>query len=270
MRCAPLLAGVLLLHGCTARPAVTPQRIVSDNPCVDAILADVATPTQIGAVSTYSHDPHATSAPIGWAQHFPAMGGTAEEIIAAHPSLYLTGSPMMPATRAVADRAGIKVIALPVANSVSESEMQIVTVARAIGREAAGARLIGQIESAARPHRATHISALIYQGGGLILGQGTLADDLLRRSGFRNAARLYGAKAWDVQPLERIIIAPPQLILAPRTAHGEEARGLNQLRTALAHVGHTVRVADFDPQLLYCGAGSIIKASARLAEIRQQ
>ena len=117
---------------------------------------------------------------------------------------------------------------------------------------------------ATHPAAPTHRFALIYQGGGLILGAGTLADDLLTRAGLRNAARAYGTKPWDVQPLERIIMHPPDLILAPRDARGEEARGLVALRRALKD---RVQVADFDPQLLYCGAGAIVRAEARLREI---
>jgi len=260
-----LLAGALALSGCGTQPSVTPHRIVSDNPCVDAILADVATPAQIGAISAYSQDPRATSVPLDWARTFPSVNGTAEDIIAARPSLYLTGSPANQAMRAAVERAGIRTIALPVPNSVAESEAQIRVVARAIGRGEAGKALVKRVEAAARPVASTHRSALIYQGGGLILGAGTLADDLLTRSGFVNAARIYGSRPWDVQPLERVIMQPPDIILAPHRAAGEEAHGLLQLRAALRG---RVTVADFSPQLLYCGAGSIIRARARLDQIR--
>ena len=38
--------------------------IVSLNPCTDAILAEVADPAQLLAISHYSHDPRATSMPL--------------------------------------------------------------------------------------------------------------------------------------------------------------------------------------------------------------
>jgi len=258
------LAFALLLSGCSAQPAVTPHKIVSDNPCVDAILADVAAPEQIGAISAYSQNPRATSVPLAWAMRFPSVGGTAEEIIAARPALYITGNPANPATLAAAIRAGIPVRTVAVANSVAESIAQVRALAHAIGRDSAGETLVARISAATHAATPNHISALIYQGGGLILGAGTLADDLLTRAGFSNAARTYGTKPWDVQPLERVIMRPPELILAPSDAHGEEARGLALLRAALHG---RVRVANFDPQLLYCGAGAIVRAEARLREI---
>lgn len=254
-----------MLAGCSAQPRIPPHRLVSDNPCVDAILADVATPAQIGAVSAYSQDPRATSVPLAWAQRFPAVSGTAEEIVAARPTRYLTGSPMNPATQIAAQKAGVRALALPVPNSVAESVAQVRQVAAVLGRSAQGEALVARMTAAATPLPPLHRRALIYQGGGLVLGPGTLADDLLRRAGFDNAASQFGGRPWDVIPLERVLSAPPDIILAPQTARGEEARGLTQLRAALRG---KVRVAAFDPQLLYCGARSIIGASARLRAIR--
>jgi iron complex transport system substrate-binding protein len=145
--------------------------------------------------------------------------------------------------------------------------MQIRQVADMIGRNAAGEALVARIDAASKPAPLRRKFVLIYQGGGLILGQGTLADDLLIRAGFSNAARIYSSKPWDVQPLERIIMHPPDIILAPRAGQGEEARGLSALRRAL---NGRVKVADFDPALLYCGAHSIVRASTRLREIAAQ
>jgi iron complex transport system substrate-binding protein len=156
---------------------------------------------------------------------------------------------------------------LAVPNSVTESIAQIRQVAHMIGRDAAGETLVARIQAASRPAPPQRQSALVYQGGGLILGAGTLADDMIARAGFYNAARMYSAKAWDVQPLERIIMRPPDLILAPHAGQGEQARALSAVRRAL---GGRVRVGDFEPQLLYCGAGAIVRASARLREIATQ
>jgi uncharacterized protein (DUF2267 family) len=50
---------------------------------LDAILAQVA-PNDIAAVSSWSHDTESASAPLDWARAHPALGVTAEEIIAAY------------------------------------------------------------------------------------------------------------------------------------------------------------------------------------------
>ena len=63
------------LSGCAAAPAQHELgeglRIVSLNPCTDAILAKVA-PDKLVGVSHYSHDPSAASMPVAQARRWPA------------------------------------------------------------------------------------------------------------------------------------------------------------------------------------------------------
>ena len=61
---AVLALAALALGGCAAPPRADERvhpTIVSLNPCTDAILAEVADPAQLLAISHYSHDPRATS-----------------------------------------------------------------------------------------------------------------------------------------------------------------------------------------------------------------
>jgi len=56
------LAFALLLSGCSAQPAVTPHKIVSDNPCVDAILAaEVRASNEARISASHVKSPQATS-----------------------------------------------------------------------------------------------------------------------------------------------------------------------------------------------------------------
>ena len=74
---------LLLLCGCTQGSTIVPNRIVSNNPCIDAVLAEVADPASVGAISSYSKDAESRSAPVAWAKKYPAIGSDAEELIAA-------------------------------------------------------------------------------------------------------------------------------------------------------------------------------------------
>ena len=47
MRLAWLLLAVFALAGCTRQPAIAPHGIVSNNPCIDAVLAEIALPGQV-------------------------------------------------------------------------------------------------------------------------------------------------------------------------------------------------------------------------------
>src|SRR3546814_4611834 len=71
--------------------AAKPQRIVSLNPCVDAVLMRIADPAQIAAISQYSLDPQATSIPIEQASHFAATSGPEEAVLAKRPERVLAG-----------------------------------------------------------------------------------------------------------------------------------------------------------------------------------
>jgi iron complex transport system substrate-binding protein len=83
---------LILLVSCATQPEIAPDRIVSNNPCVDAILAEVSDPAQIGAVSAWSHDPAGALAPLALARRYPAIGAGAEAVILAKPCLALVGA----------------------------------------------------------------------------------------------------------------------------------------------------------------------------------
>lgn len=264
---APLLVG-----------AAAPKRIVSLNPCVDAILREIAPAGSIAAISSYSQDPAATSVPLDWARRFPAIRGTAEEVIARRPDLVIASRHTDIATRAALDRAGLPVMLVDVAASVEESLAQIGDIARAVGVPARGARLQDEIKAAlaaARPAAgARPVTALIYQGGGLVPGRGTLADELLRRAGFINASAGYGLRMWDVLPIEPLIARPPRVIFSSIAAPSRDgsfaAAGSTMRSRALAILGRRVLVRDYPPALLHCAGPTMIRATAALAAARRQ
>ena len=75
--CFVLTLVALALVGCAPVPSHSGFRVVSINPCVDAVLREVADPAQILAISDYSQDPRVTSVPLDWARRFTATSGTA-------------------------------------------------------------------------------------------------------------------------------------------------------------------------------------------------
>lgn len=266
---AAVLAGALMLAGCSsARAPEKPQgqRIVSMNPCVDAILMQVADHRDIAGISHYSRDPRATSIPVALARRFPATSGTAEEVIALRPTIVLTGPHAEPATIAALRRLRVRVVQIGVPATIAQSNDQVRTIAAAVGQPAAGARLIARTEAArvAAAH-APAVSALIWQGEGLVPGGGTLADEMLRVSGFRNASADYGLRAWDVLPLEYLVARPPRVLLAPGAADRED----RMLRhPVLAKLRGRIALRGFPPRLLNCGGPTIIDALARLRDVR--
>jgi iron complex transport system substrate-binding protein len=257
-----LWPALLFLAGCSGGPDVPPGKIVSNNPCVDAILADIADPLAVGAVSAWSHQETSGSAPLGWARQFPALGSGAEEIIAARPSLALVGG--FGSTEAL-DRAGIVYLRFGVPATISESRSQVRAIAAAIGRTQAGEGLIGRIETATRPAPVGR-SAILWLSGGFVPGRGTLQDEMLARAGFRNASAAYGLKQWDVLPLETLLASPPDVIFTPVANDGE--RSLLARHRALAKLRPTPQIVAFPEKLLNCGGPSIIASMAILKAAR--
>ncbi|MBW8911782.1 MAG: ABC transporter substrate-binding protein, partial [Sphingomonas sp.] len=187
-----------------AAPLPAAPRIVSINPCVDAVLVRVANPAQIAGISHYSQDPAATSIPMEIARRFKATSGTAEEVVALSPDIVVAGQHVSPSTIHVLQRLGVRLVQFPVPESIVESETQVRTIAALVGQPARGERLVSAMEAAvaaARPKRHGAVPALIWKGGGLVPGSGTLADSLLQAAGFRNLSASYGLRKWDILPL---------------------------------------------------------------------
>ena len=267
MRGWPLL---LLVSGCSGQPAIVPGGIVSNNPCIDAVLAEIATPGQIAAVSVYSHDADSASAPLEWAKGLPALGTSADEIIAAKPRLVLTGNLASSGTNAALAKAGVKTVAVGVAASFEDDIAQVREIAKVIGRVEAGEKLAARMTLAIKPLPTTPApSANIWQNGGFVAGEGTLQDELLGLHGFTNASKSYGLKSWDILPLETLIRNPPDIIFMPAAAKGEDAKQLAARLQLLRHVGAGTRIVAFPDKLLFCGGPTTIKVSQIFSRTRE-
>jgi iron complex transport system substrate-binding protein len=258
-------AAALLLSGSASWAA--PRRIVSLNPCVDAILVNLASPRQIAGISHYSRDPNASVIPQQ-AKRFRVTGPTAEAILAMKPDLVLAGRHTDLATRKALTRLKLPLVIFDTPKSVAESRAQIRRMAALVRNPAAGQRLIGRIDGAlaAASSRAA-IPALVHHPSGLTPGSGTLPDELLRRTGFRNMAASYGLQGWGRVGIETIVRSPPSLLLVSDGGGGTSAA------TWLAHpalraLKRNVRQVPLPAKLFYCGGPTIINAARALATIR--
>ena len=264
------LAIACVLAGCSTPPASRESdtlRIVSLNPCSDAILAEIA-PDKLVAVSQYSHDPSATSMPLAQARRWPATAGSVEEILLADADVVVASSFLAPATRTALDKLGIEVLTFGMATSVDENLAQLRELADAVDEADAGDVLVARIEralaAAAPPAGERGPATILWQPGGIVPGDGALVVDLMRRVGLRPAAATRGLGQGDRLPLEAVLLDPPDLLLHAGPRGDEESRTLHH--PALRRLA--TRRAEFAPQLYYCGGPSLIRAAERLARIR--
>ncbi len=255
------------LAGCSAAPSprVTDPghpTIVSVNPCTDAILAQIAPPAQVLALSHYSRDPRAASMPVAQARAFGTTGGTVEEIAALDPDMVVASDFIAPATRAALTDMGIRVETFGIAATVAASEAQVVRLARLAGRDAAGARLVRRMAAAVAPTPGAPLPTVLWQPGGIVPGENTLATELMMRAGFASHSAARGLRQADYLSLERLLADPPRVLLVAGNDRGQQHPALRAVPG--------MQVARFDPSLLYCGGPTVIRAMERLRAIRAE
>jgi len=249
--------------GMTARGSGEGPTVMSLSPCIDAVLLKLANQGQIVSISHYSHDPRSSSVDVRSARAFPANYETAEEVVSARPDLVLLSPHVAPATQAAIRAAGIRVEVVGVPSSIAENRAQIRQIAHAIGQEVRGAALIATIDAALDRARAPvggrAPGAIIRQSEGLVPGKGTIADELLTLTGFRNRSADYGLAMWDMLPLEVMAANPPDVVLTDG--------GAGEGTTRKAPPGVAVRA--YPMRLMQCAGPTLMEAAARLASIRR-
>lgn len=264
------LACLCVLSACSAPLGQSPDAedethpalptFVSLNPCLDAILTEVAEPEQILALSHYSRDPAASSLDADVAARYSITGGTAEEVLALQPDIVLASTFIDPATRSALERSGLTIETFDSPVSVEQSIDQIERLADLAGDQARADQLIASIS--AEPNLGSEISALLWQPGEIVAGEASLVHDHLVWAGFSSHSSEMGLGQADRVSLEQILANPPQVLLVAGESAGQLNPLLDNLRTTLT--------AEFPPQLFYCGGTSIPKARARLMEIREE
>ena len=270
-RLACLLA-MAALPGCGGDPSASASdagapderpSIVSLNPCADAILAEIAAPGQLLAISHYSHAPRSASMPLGEARRFPATGGTAEEVLALAPDIVVADSFLAPSTHRALQSAGIRVERLGIASTLGESQEHIRQLGAAIDRKAAARALSSRVDAAwnESPPAGDPPTALLIQEGDIVPGPQSLAHALLERAGFTSLSAARGLGQGAHVPLERVLADPPDIVIA---AGGGRMLGHPVLRS-LPDMPRTT----LDPTLLYCAGPTIPRALERLRAIRR-
>jgi iron complex transport system substrate-binding protein len=263
----------VLTRSAAAKIPAYPKRIVSINPCADALLMQLADKGQIASISHYSHDKRATSIPLDLALKFPVTSGTAEEILAMRPDLVVAGSIVAQPTTQALKRLGIPLVQLSIPQSVAESQQQISQLAEIVGAKQRGIKVNQRIVNAfakAKPVDDEKIPALIWRSGGLVPGDGTLPDELLRRTGFENVSSTYGLSRWDVLPLEHLVARPPHLLFsnAMEAKAGRRDRMLSH--PVMKKLSHRIMIADYPARLLHCAGPTLIDAVTTLSAARRK
>lgn len=265
--CRAAIAGIaLVLAGCAQSPPPdAPEthdapRVVSLNPCLDAILVEVADPEQILALSHYSGDRASSSIAPDIAARFTKSGGTVEEVLALDPDLVLASTFIAPGTRNALERLGVRIEAFDSPGTIAQSKAQIRQIGELLGQGRNAELLVRDIDRAWVERDRPAIATLLWQPGQIVPGEATLVSELLARNGFASHSAAQGLGQADYVSLEALLANPPDLVLVAGSSRGQQHPLLGKLEQT--------KVEALDPRLLYCGGPTIIALQQRLDEIR--
>lgn len=263
------LAGVFLASAALAE--APPQRVVSMNLCTDQLAIALAAPGQLISVSYLAHDPR-SSAMVEEAAAWPVNHGLAEEIFLLQPDLVLAGSFTTRATVSMLTRLGIPVVQFEPAYSLADVRQGMLDMGRALHREAEAEAMAQQFDidlallHAEITHRPT---AALYYASGYTSGDRTLAGQILVAAGFDNVAPRAGVSDSGVLPLERLIMANPEMVIS-----GRPFPGASQAEELLRHPALMAQRAGrpgtgLSDRDWVCGTPYVLRAIATLREARR-
>ena len=222
-----LLILALLLVGITPPAwAQAPRRVVTVNLCLDQLALRLAAPGQLVGISYLSRDPQ-ISVLVGQARAIAPVRASVESILDLRPDLVIFDATAHTTIRRLVRGAGVPILELPWAASLEDAETLIARIAAALGRDAEGEALIADMRDAASPaHLAgtANCPAAVLQANRGTSGKGSLMDELLRLSGYRNLAAELGIGAYGRLPLEAVLAGQPDLLVLDGNANAHPSR----------------------------------------------
>jgi iron complex transport system substrate-binding protein len=264
------LAACLAIGAAGAAPAA-PARVVSVNLCTDQLAMLLAAPGQLVSVSHLATDPR-SSVMVDRARAYPANRGGAEEVFLMRPDLVLAGTYTARATVDLLRRLGVPVVELPPATRLADVGAQLRIVGAALGRDAQAEAMAAGFEAALAALRIESdvpVSAVLYYPNGYTTGAGTLADDILSATGFVNVGAAAGVTGGGILPLERLVMAAPDLVVTSAPYPGASRSEELLVHPALAAVRGAAAVARVSDAEWVCGLPQVLRAVAGMAEAQK-
>ena len=244
-----------------------PQRVVSVNLCTDQLAMLLAGPGQLVSVSHLAADPR-SSVMVDQARAYPANRGGAEEVFLMRPDLVLAGTYTARPSVELLRRLGVPVVELPPATRLADVAGQLRAVGAALGQGPRAEALVAEFESglaALRVDPEAPLTAAFYHPNGYTTGAGTLADDILTVTGFVNVGAAAGVTGGGILPLERLVLAAPDLVVTSAPYPGASRSEEILAHPALAAVRGASAAAMVSDAEWVCGLPQILRAVAGMA-----
>jgi len=266
-----LLIGLQLGPGVAAQSA--PLRFASINLCTDQLLLELADREQIASI-TFLSQQALSSYMASRAAGLHVNYGQAEELIAVNPDVVVTSSYDSPSTLRFLNDLGFRVEVFALADSIGEVIANIRQMAVLVGQEARGATLIDAMERRLdfmQPENPGQNAprGVIYEPNGYTGGPDTLRGDILRLSGWQNAAVDAGITGVGVMDLEALLLAAPERLIFSPYAPGTHSLGQRMLQHPAIRAITAQRPPLVVPSNLWiCGGSMNMEAIAQLLQDR--
>ncbi|BDU75084.1 ABC transporter substrate-binding protein [Mesoterricola sediminis] len=190
--------------------AGAPRRVVSQTVGTDELLAALAAPGQVAALSHLARDPAFSPDVKGLSRHPCLRSGTAEDVLSFRPDLVLAATYTAPETLALLRRARVPLVVLDRFETLDDLYDACRRVGAALGRPARAEELIAQWRArvadldrrlkGVRPVRVLAVGAYPFTAG-----LGTTFQDLCDHAGALNVAAEQGLRGHQPTPSEKLL-----------------------------------------------------------------
>ena len=262
----------LLLLGIAPAWAQVPQRVVTVNLCLDQLALRLAAPGQLVGISYLSLDPR-ISVMADRARGVAPVRATVESILTLRPDLVIFDADAHAVIKRLLRGAGVPILEVRWAASLENAEAIIARMAAALGRDTEGQALIGEMREQRR--RLTWLgpptgTAAVLQANRGTSSKGSLMDELLRLSGYRNLAAELGIGAYGRLPLEAVLAGQPDLLVLDGNANAHPSRATEFVdHRALESLAGRTRLVSVPIRYSICAGPENFEAMRLLAEARR-
>jgi iron complex transport system substrate-binding protein len=251
--------------------AAAPPRIVSLNLCTDELLVAFADPEQILGLGPFARQGRYRLGDA--ARRFPALSGTAEEVLVLRPDLVVSGALRRQTAELLAAQ-GVRVEQFPFVTSLGEARAQMLRMGALVGHPERAAARVAELDAGLdrlrRAASARRLRVLPYARRGWTPGRDTLVSSILEAAGLTNAAGELGLGAGGQVSLETVVALRPDALLLGETGEAEDQGRALLEHPALAAAVPPERRITVPGRLTLCGGPGLVEAIDRLAtELRR-
>lgn len=249
-------------------------QVISTNLCADILLLTLADPKQIISVSKLSQRA-AHSSLASQAKKFPTNDSSAEEVIAAHPTLVLASRSWKGRHQSsLITQEGIRILNVPFPKDWKGILEGTSNLGTEIKQSTITSALVEKVKTRLERLKANtsgRTAALYLRANGGTAGADTHVDAVFKAAGLSNQHADSGHRGWGRLSLEEVIANPPELFVSAQlvrdTAYARARFSRHPSLQSLTEKTPTVQLTHND---WGCANWTLIQAVEELAAARQK